>query len=302
MRVGAFALLLLGSCTLVSDLDYRKCDTDSDCADGGTCSANNFCILPVEGTLQCDATNSCDDGEVCVNGQCVAEEVARWGCVADLPAEPITGSEAVTLRMRVQKRNGKETAPVSTAVTAVACKQSSCEEALGPFAVDSTGAVDVVVERGFVGFVKLTAEGLRDTLYQLQSPVNVDRSAPLDVVMLGDADVTDLSKAAGVEVDATTGAVVLFQILNCIAERSDDVSVVVVGQVPSIDIFYLAPDQTALRGATATSAAGVALATDAPTGTAQFRLVRESSGKAIDSLEVATSAGTVTYVSYEFGQ
>ncbi len=299
MRIAIAALLLLAGCTLATDLDTQKCDTDLDCGAGRTCSANNFCLLSSQATV-CVRAAQCGLGEVCASGKCEAEETARWGCVDSMPEEPIASSGEVTLRMKISMRAGSGTVP-SSAVTAVACARPTCEEMKGPFRSNQAGVVDVVVDPGFEGFVKLTGEALIDTYYQLQTPLNADPSVA-EVTMLSAGDVAKIAQAAGAQVNLTERGVVLFQVLDCLGDLSADVSVTDVAKDPEVDIVYLAADKSADSDADATSGAGVAVALNASIGSPKFSLARQSSSKELGSVSVATIAGAVTYVPYQFGR
>ncbi len=302
MRI-AMAALLLGSCTWATrvDLHSQDCETDLDCSAGRVCSANNFCLLTSK-ARECERTDQCGASELCTSGMCELAETARWGCVGDAPEAPMPGSGKVTLRMQLVMRAAGETVPLTGAVTAVACAQSTCDEMEGPFTPDPAGMLKVVVEQGFEGFVKFTGGGFVNTFYRLQAPLNADLSAAAEVMILRTADVSKIAQTAGAKVNLTERGVVLFQLLDCLGEPSGDVSITNLAQDPEIDIVYLTADQTAASAARATSAAGVAMVLDAPIGSPKFKLTRQSASTDIGSLAVETVAGAITYVPYQFGR
>ncbi len=313
MRVLLLPALLSG-CTFLTDVDRYNCNTNADCGEGRFCSANKYCLLtrdaaPGDGSdgdaekpRACGPDAPCEGTDVCVADKCESEEVARWGCVGSRPERANPSAEPVVLRLQVTRREGSASVPVTGGVTVIACELPTCEAPVGPFALGDDGWVEVVVQQGFKGFVKLTADGLLDTLYQLQSPLNEDWQAPRPVTMLSEDNVSGLALLAQAEVDLEGRGVLLFQIFDCVGEGADDVSITFVKEDPAIDIFYLAPNEIPQPDATATSAAGVAGAADVPQGLQQLTLTRESTGTQIVSLAVAALPATVTYVPYRFGK
>jgi len=300
MRI-AIVTLLLTSCTLVTELDGERCQTDLDCGEGRACSANNLCLLTSK-ARECVRTDQCGEGELCASGTCQAEEAARWACVGEVPDLPVSDSDTVTLRMKLTMRPGGKAAPLAGAVTAVACVLPTCDEMEGPFAPDEAGVIEVVVDQGFEGFVKLTGNGWMDTFYQLQAPLTADSPAVSEVTMLSASEVAEIAEAADAEVNLDERGVVLFQLLDCQGDLSEGVSVTDVSKNPEVDVVYITADQTADSAASATGRAGTAMVFDASIGAPKFKLARQSARLDLGSLAVTTVAGAITYVPYQIGR
>lgn len=328
MRFALLTMLLATGCSWLSDLEEYKCGTDEDCGDGKACSVNGYCVLiaddagepaetgpectatePCAGgllcsegqCLPCDDTRPCQGADLCVMGQCLGEDEARWACVGDRPEEAMPGPAQVTLSIELRRRDGSESVPIDVDVTVTACELPTCDTPRGPFEPGDDGVVDVIVPQGFKGFVKMTGGELFDTFYQIQAPVNADRSAPLPITMLGEDNVLGLALVVGAEVDLEGRGIILFQVLDCLGERSPDVSVAMVNADPDVDSFYLAASELPQPNATATSTAGVGGVVDVPQGLPQFDLIRESTQEKLATLAVASLPRTVTYVPFRFG-
>ena len=295
-------ILLVSGCTFIADLDGQRCDSDADCADGRSCSANNYCLLDVEdpGSLECSSADPCEGSDLCVQGQCVSAETARWGCVDDAPAAAVESSQQVALRLRLQRLDGSDTSPVASA-TVSACEFATCEAPLGPFQVDGSGSVDVMVPQGFTGFVSVTGDSLLDTLYQLQAPLNADESAPLPVTLLGESDVSSLAAAAGETAEVDSTAWVLFQLFDCTGAPTGDVAIGAVEDEVA-QVAYLSAPGTPVSDATSTDDAGLGFAGGGTGGSAQFNFARQSTGDTLGAVSVATAPGTVTVVPYQLGR
>lgn len=302
MRLPVALLLLLSGCTVIADLDGQRCDTDADCADGRVCSANNYCLIEVEepSGVECSSADPCDGSDLCVQGKCVSAEDARWGCVDDQPEAPNQTSEQVALRLRLQQRSGDEFTPLQSA-TVTACEFAACEDAVGPFTPDSSGTVDVTVSQGFTGFVKVSAPPLLDTLYQLQAPLNADESAALAVTVFAPDEITSLAAAAGETAAVAESAWVAFQLLDCTGTATSDITISSADN-ESATVAYLSDDGTPVADASASGSSGLAFAGGGTAGSAQFNLVRESTGTTLGAVSVATAPGSVTVVPYELGR
>jgi hypothetical protein len=225
------SVLMLGcglayGCTALIDVNGHQCDTDNQCVtaklgdscvehvctgsvsskgpDAGMTSNNGMCTKDAE----CTAKNT----PRCMNGTCVAEDIAeRWACDPATPA-PDTGTGTIVYTFHVLEFVSRMP-PANLTVSA--CRENDVE-CTNPVAkwddTDATGDVRLELPVGFLGFFDVHSDALGALSY-LTKPLYVD-TQDRDLQVVATSTLTILSSVAGVGFEPAKG-LALVEAFDC---------------------------------------------------------------------------------------
>lgn len=276
------------------------CTATEECVARGSQLAETVCVNQLCAMPQCMEDGECGMGTICVGGACVDEEETRWGCVDDRATEGMVDGTTVTYRTLVKVLNGTNSEPAGQDLDVFACQTPLCDNAAGPFKPDEEGWVDVVVNRGFQGLLRMTNDTSLPTLLDIKTPVNEDQETDI-VRLLNSGLVGALAGLSGTTAELDTKGMVLVQVRDCIDGRAEGIVVTTSGTDRGETIFYVDGSNLPANSATATDAAGVAGVVNLEPGLPRVNLIREVTSQLLLDFTVTIQAGTVTYVRINLG-
>ena len=197
---------------------------------------------------QCGSDDDCSargfENATCADGVCVkkaAEEDPIWGCLGHV-VEPVPDpSKTISFPMRLAFANGGSPVGVNAVVDVCDKLDLDCTSVDPNFPKglhpDSAGMVDVVVQEGFDGFVRITSNEVVDSRVYVGRPIVTPPSVK-EIQLLRPTEYELLATLTGKAIDPTRGTAIVLAV-DCQGIAASGVRFEVPSADSESDEFYL---------------------------------------------------------------
>jgi hypothetical protein len=219
-------------CSALIDVSGHQCDTDGECV---TAKLGDSCVAHVCTTTtsskgpdagvafngMCTKDSECTAKNTprCMNGACVAEDIAqRWAC--DTSPAPDTGTGTIQYTFHVLEFVSRQP-PGNLTVNACRENDVECTKPVAQFTdTQATGDVRLELPAGFLGFFDVRSDALSALSY-LTKPLYVD-TQDRDLQVVAPSTLEILSSVAGVGFEPAKG-LALVEAFDCTGTPSGGV-------------------------------------------------------------------------------
>ncbi len=268
-------------------------------------AAEGCSVVLAPGEAQCETTADCEArgfaGAVCTNSVCEKVEVIDpvWGCLGNVVEPMPDKTKRVDFTVRLSFASDKTSVTMATVdvcdkldIDCTGMSSSSTPKGLSP---DSGGIVQMSVDQGFDGFVRVTGPDVKDSRIFVGRPI-ITPPTVKEVRLLRPNEYTFLINFAKEKEDATRGTAILLAV---------DCGFLPVGgarfETPNADTgsreFYLINQSPQTPpSATKTDVDGFGGFLNLPQGSAVARSFRVSDEMLVGESSFHVLANTISYV------